>query len=117
MDSLDLSLNKLRRTKRPDRAELGNLLAELKELPVYVDVEYQLDRILTRYDRWTTATQRAIEVHEASKVVDTADQLVALSDGMLHQLCKSGMYSLLLLHKSHFTHASLCNNYFYNMQR
>jgi hypothetical protein len=87
---LDTALAKLRRTKRPERAELGALLTELKEMPVYIDVEFQLERVVGKYDRWVTATSRAIEVHEASRLTETGGQILPLSEGMLHQLCKSG---------------------------
>jgi hypothetical protein len=37
-----------------------------------------------------TATNRAVEVHDASRLLETQGQILPLSDGMLHQLCKSG---------------------------
>lgn len=38
-----------------------------------------------------TATNRAVEVHEASRKKDSGAQVLPLSDGMLHQLCKSAL--------------------------
>ena len=37
-----------------------------------------------------TATNRACEVHDASRLLESQGQILPLSDGMLHQLCKSG---------------------------
>lgn len=37
-----------------------------------------------------TATNRAVEVHAASRLMETGGQILPLSEGMLHQLCKSG---------------------------
>ena len=90
MEPLDYALSKLRRTRRPTREELGNLLSEVRALPVTVEEEGSLERLLVKFDRWGTATNRAIEVHEASRK-DSAGQVLPLSDGMLHQLCKSAL--------------------------
>lgn len=91
MEPLEYALGKLRRTRRPTRDELGALLEELRSLPVTIDEELSLEKLLLKFDRWTTATRRAVEVHEASRKKDSGGQVLPLSDGMLHQLCKSAL--------------------------
>jgi hypothetical protein len=91
MEPLEYALGKLRRTRRPTRDELGALLEEVKSLPVTVDEEVSLEKLLLKFDRWATATSRAVEVHEASRKAESGGQVLPLSDGMLHQLCKSAL--------------------------
>ena len=43
-----------------------------------------------RLPRSQTATSRAIEVHTMSQQAKSGGAILPLSDGMLHQLCKSG---------------------------
>jgi hypothetical protein len=54
-----VALSRLRRTRRPDRAALGALLAEVRVLPVAVEEEAQLERLLTKWDRWAVSAGRA----------------------------------------------------------
>lgn len=91
MEPLEYALGKLRRTRRPTRDELGALLEEVRSLPVTVDEELSLEKLLLKFDRWATATSRAVEVHEASRKKESGGQVLPLSDGMLHQLCKSAL--------------------------
>jgi hypothetical protein len=91
MEPLEYALGKLRRTRRPTRDELGALLEEVRSLPVTVDEEIALEKLLLKFDRWATATSRAVEVHEASRLKESGGQVLPLSDGMLHQLCKSAL--------------------------
>jgi len=91
MEPLEYALGKLRRTRRPTRDELGALLEEVRSLPVTIDEEISLEKLLLKFDRWTTATRRAVEVHEASREKESGGQVLPLSDGMLHQLCKSAL--------------------------
>jgi len=55
MDPLEYSLGKLRRTQRPHRNELGQLLAEIKVLPATVEEEAGLERVLLKCDRWAVS--------------------------------------------------------------
>lgn len=91
MDPLEYALGKLRRTRRPTREDLGTLLTEVRALPVTVEEETSLERLLVKFDRWATATSRAVEVHETSRKKDSGGQVLPLSEGMLHQLCKSAL--------------------------
>ena len=55
MDPLEYALSKLRRTQRPERRELGHLLDELRALPVTVEEEAALERLLVKCDRWAVS--------------------------------------------------------------
>lgn len=55
MEPLEYTLGKLRRTQRPKRDELGQLLAEIKALPATVEDEAMLERLLVKCDRWAVS--------------------------------------------------------------
>jgi hypothetical protein len=57
IDPLDAALNRLRRTRRPERAEMGALLTEVKALPVTVAEEALLESALAKFDRWAVSAQ------------------------------------------------------------
>jgi hypothetical protein len=90
-DPLESCIAKLQRTKRPERDELAALQPELQRLPVQPREGEEVDRLIKKFDRWATATSRAVEVHDMSRSVESGGQVLPLSDGMLHQLLKSSL--------------------------
>uniref|UniRef100_A0A1D2AF40 Uncharacterized protein n=2 Tax=Auxenochlorella protothecoides TaxID=3075 RepID=A0A1D2AF40_AUXPR len=90
-EPLQAALAKLKKTRRPTRAGLGAFLEQARGLPVSLAEEEDLEKVLVKFDRWATATNRAVEVHAASRLVETGGQILPLSEGMLHQLCKSAL--------------------------
>lgn len=91
LEPLQATLSKIRRTKRPSRVTLSGLLEQTRVLSVSLSEEPVLARVLTKFDRWATAASRAMEVHEASRLLETGDQILPLSEGMLHQLLRSAL--------------------------
>lgn len=90
-EALEGCVAKLQRTKRPGRDELAALLPEVEGLPVQPEEGELLGRVVRKFDRWKTATTRAVEVHEMSRTSEHAGSILQLSQGMLHCLLKSAL--------------------------
>jgi hypothetical protein len=93
LEPLEAAINRLKKTKRPTREELQALLDKAINMPVFIPEQAPLQKALVKFDRWGTATLRAIEVHTSSclKVEAGKEAIPPLSDGMLNQLCKSSL--------------------------
>lgn len=113
MSPLEIAIGKLRKTKRPTRDELLIKLGEIKLLPVAVHEEKTLQELLNKYDRWCSATERAIDVHESSWRKDSPPDINHLSDGMLYQLCRSALAMEInsMQHAEKILHLLRCNRW------
>lgn len=90
LEPLDAALTRLKKTKRAQKSELVGLLSSASRMTVSIAESEELEKVLMKFDRWATATQRAIEVHELSHTTES-NNVLPLSDGMLYQLCKSAL--------------------------
>ncbi|CAL8461880.1 g1411 [Coccomyxa elongata] len=98
---LDAAISRTRRTRRPDRGTLAQLVQEAAALPCTMPEQVTMMHILSSYDRWQTAVDLAVRAHEQSSLLpdshtpgtlpaDTKPQ-GRLRVSMLSQLAKSGL--------------------------